>query len=300
MVAPFFYPMNTSRLQTLLREPLIHFLLIGAALFFVFDQIGDPVEVDNRIVVSQADLDILASDWLRRTGRPPSPQQVEQQLRQYIREQVLSREAVNLGLDRDDVIIRRRLTQKMQFLFDDLGQVPDPSDAELDVFMSQHVERFTLPETLSFRHIFLNPDSRGKVIQDQAQQLLSRLQESNAVVDTSELGDPTLLPLQFGNQTRLQISNLFGDEFAGQVYSLPVNRWSGPVASGYGLHLVFVHSRTAARVQPLAEVRQSVIRQWQTAKQQELNDLFYQGIQQRYEIILDDDIAQEVVMEAGQ
>ncbi len=300
MVAPFFYPMNTSRLQALLREPLMHFLLIGAALFFVFDQVGDPVEVDNRIIISQADLDILANDWLRRTGRPPSPQQVEQQLRQYIREQVLSREAVNLGLDRDDVIIRRRLAQKMQFLFDDLGQVPDPTDADLNVFMSKHVERFTLPATLSFSHIFLDPDSRGEAIQAQAQQLISRLQESNAVVDTSELGDPILLPLQFDIQTRLQISNLFGDEFAGQVYSLPVNRWSEPVASGYGLHLVYVHSRTAARVQPLAEVRQSIIRQWQTAKQQELNDLFYQGIQQRYEIILDDDIAADLVVRTGQ
>jgi len=137
-------------------------------------------------------------------------------------------------------------------------------------------------------------------MQDQAQQLLIRLQESSAAVDSSELGDQTLLPYQLDNQTRLQISNLLGDKFAGQVYSLPVNRWGGPVASGYGLHLVYVHSRTAARVQPLAEVRQSVISQWQTAKLQELNDLFYQGIQQRYEIILDDDIAQEVVMEAGQ
>jgi hypothetical protein len=300
MVAPFFYAMNTSRLQALLREPLMHFLLIGAALFLVFDQVGDPVEVDNRIVISQADLDILARDWLRRTGRPPSPQQVEQQLRQYIREQVLSREAVNLGLDRDDVIIRRRLAQKMQFLFDDLGQVPDPTDADLNVFMSKHVERFTLPATLSFRHIFLDPDSRGEAIQDQAQQLISRLQESNAVVDTSELGDPILLPLQFDNQTRLQISNLLGDEFAGQVYSLPVNRWSGPVASGYGLHLVYVHSRTAARVQPLAEAQQSVIRQWRAEKQQELNDLFYQGIHQRYEIILDDDIATDLVVRTGQ
>jgi len=300
MVAPFFYPMNTSRLQALLREPLMHFLLIGAALFLVFDQVGDPVEVDNRIVISQADLDILANDWLRRTGRPPSAQQVEQQLRQYIREQVLSREAVNLGLDRDDVIIRRRLAQKMQFLFDDLGQVPDPTDADLNVFMSKHVERFTLPATLSFRHLFLDPDSRGEAIQDQAQQLISRLQESNAVVDTSELGDPILLPLQFDNQTRFQISNLLGDEFAEQVYRLPVCRWSGPVASGYGLHLVYVHSRTAARVQPLTEVRQSVIRQWRATKQQELNDLFYQGIHQRYEIILDDDIAADLVVRTGQ
>ncbi|TDJ26063.1 MAG: hypothetical protein E2O60_01275 [Gammaproteobacteria bacterium] len=300
MGAPFFYPMNTSRMQTLLREPLLHFLLIGAVLFFVFGQVGDPVEVDNRIVVSQADLDILANDWLRRTGRPPSPQQVEQQLRQYIREQVLSREAVNLGLDRDDVIIRRRLAQKMQFLFDDLGQVPDPTEAELIAFMSQHVERFTLPGTLSFRHIFLDPDSRGEAIQEQAQQMLSRLQESSAAVDTSELGDQTLLPDQLGNETRQQVSNLFGDQFAERVYALPVNRWSGPVISGYGLHLVYVHARTAPRVQPLAEVRESVIRQWRTAKQQELNDLFYQGIQQRYEIILDDDISQELVMGTGQ
>jgi len=300
MGAPFFYPMNTSRMQTLLREPLLHFLLIGAVLFFVFGQVGDPVEVDNRIVVSQADLDILANDWLRRTGRPPSSQQVEQQLRQYIREQVLSREAVNLGLDRDDVIIRRRLAQKMQFLFDDLGQVPDPTEAELIAFMSQHVERFTLPGTLSFRHIFLDPDSRGEAIQEQAQQMLSRLQESSAAVDTSELGDQTLLPDQLGNETRQQVSNLFGDQFAERVYALPVNRWSGPVISGYGLHLVYVHARTAPRVQPLAEVRESVIRQWRTAKQQELNDLFYQGIQQRYEIILDDDISQELVMGTGQ
>ncbi len=300
MGAPFFYPMNTSRMQTLLREPLLHFLLIGAVLFFVFGQVGDPVEVDNRIVVSQADLDILANDWLRRTGRPPSPQQVEQQLRQYIREQVLSREAVNLGLDRDDVIIRRRLAQKMQFLFDDLGQVPDPTEAELIAFMSQYVERFTLPGTLSFRHIFLDPDSRGEAIQEQAQQMLSRLQESSAAVDTSELGDQTLLPDQLGNETRQQVSNLFGDQFAERVYALPVNRWSGPVTSGYGLHLVYVHARTAARVQPLAEVRESVIRQWRTARQQELNDLFYQGIQQRYEIILDDDISQEVVLGTGQ
>ncbi len=232
--------------------------------------------------------------------RQPSPQQVEQQLRQYIREQVLSREAANLGLDRDDVIIRRRLAQKMHFLFDDLGQVPDPTDADLNVFMSKHVERFTLPATLSFRHIFLDPDSRGEAIQAQAQQLISRLQESNGVVDTSELGDPILLPLQFDNQTRLQISNLFGDEFAGQVYSLPINRWSGPVASGYGLHLVYVHSPTAARVLSPAEVRESVISQWRTAKQQELNDLFYQGIQQRYEIILDDDIAADLVVRTGQ
>ena len=292
--------MNISRLPTLLREPLLHFLLIGAALFFVFDQVGDPLEINNRIVIRQADLDILASDWLRRTGRPPSPQQVEQQLRQYIREQVLSREAVNLGLDRDDVIIRRRLTQKMQYLFDDLSQAPEPTEADLVAFMSKHIERFTLPATLSFRHVFLDPDSRGEAMQDQAQQLLIRLQESSAAVDSSELGDQILLPYQLDNQTRLQISNLLGDQFAEQVFSLPLNQWSGPVASGYGLHLVYVHARTAARVLPLVEVRESVTSQWRTAKQKELNDLFYQGIQQGYEIILDDDISQDLVLDTDQ
>ena len=292
--------MKYPRLHTILREPLLHFLLIGAVIFFVYDRVGDPVEINNRIVISQSDLNILAADWIRRTGRPPSPQQVEQQLQQFIREQVLSREAINMGLDQGDVIIRRRLTQKMQYLFGDLIQTPEPSEADLTAFMSENVERFTQPATLSFTQVFFDPDSRGETIQDQAQQLLSRLQGSKVEVDSSELGDPTLLPYRLDNETRQQIAKQFGNEFAAQIYRLPINRWSGPVASGYGLHLVYINSRTQDRVPPLTEVRQSVIGQWRSAKLKELKDLYYQGIRQRYEIILDDDISEQAVAEIGQ
>ena len=291
--------MKYTGLQTIIREPLLHFLLIGAAIFFVYDRVGDPVEINNRIVISQSDLDILAADWIRRTGRPPSPQQIEQQLEQFIREQVLSREAINMGLDQGDVIIRRRLTQKMQYLFGDLIQTPEPGEGDLSAFLSENAERFTQSATLSFTQVFFDPDSRGETIQDQAQQLLKRLQESKDEVDTSELGDPTLLPYQLDNETRQQIGKQFGDEFAAQIYSLPINRWSGPVASAYGLHLVYVNSRTQDRVPPLTEVRESVIGQWRSAKLKQLKDLFYQGIRQRYEIILAEDISEDTVANIG-
>ena len=292
--------MHNSLLDRLLREPLLHFLVIGAAIFFLYNQVGTPIEKDNRIVINKTILEMLATDWIRRTGRPPTSQQREQQLKQYIREQVLSREAKTLGLDQNDIIIRRRLTQKMQFLFDDLNSIPEPTDAELVAFISNHKERFIVPATLSFTHVFLDTDKRGKAIQHQAKQLLSQLQESAVAVDTSVLGDQTLLPHQFDNETKKQLSNLLGDEFTEKIYTLPVNQWAGPVASGYGLHLVYVSSRTEAKLPLLAEIRESVSSEWRTVKQREANDIFYQSIHQRYEIILDDDIAEGVIAKTGQ
>ena len=292
--------MNHSLLHKLLREPLLHFLVIGAAIFFLFNQIGTPIAKDNRIVINKTDLEMLANDWIRRTGRPPTSQQREQQLKQYIREQVLSREAKTLGLDKNDVIIRRRLTQKMQFLFDDLSSIPEPTDAELNAFISNNAERFMVPATLSFIHVFLDTDKGGKAIQHEAKQLLRQLQESAVTVDTSGLGDQTLLPNQFDNETKKQLSNLFGDEFAEQVYTLPINKWSGPVGSGYGLHLVYISSRTEDILPPLAKIRERVISEWRREKQREANDIFYKSVQQRYEIILDDDISEDVIVQTSQ
>lgn len=287
--------MNNSLLHKLLREPLLHFLVIGAAIFFLFNQIGTPIVKDNRIVINKTDLEILANDWIQRTGRPPTSQQREQQLKQYIREQVLSREAKTLGLDKNDVIIRRRLTQKMQFLFDDLSSIPEPTDNELIAFISNHAERFMVPATLSFTHVFLDSDKR-----DKAKQLLKQLQESAVTVDTSGFGDQTLLPNQFDNETEKQLSNLLGDEFAEQVYTLPINKWSGPVDSEYGLHLIYINSRTESILPSLAEIRDSVTSEWQTTKQREANDIFYKSVQQRYEIILDDDISEDVIAQTSQ
>jgi hypothetical protein len=293
--------MNQSKLYSLLREPLLHFLVLGAGLFFLFSQINDPqAEANNRITITQADLDRLATTWLKRMGRPPSAQEREQQLEYYIREQVLYREAMTMGLDQDDVIVRRRLAQKMEYLFNDLSLVPEPTEAELATFLSKHPAKFTRPATLSFSQIYLDPGQHDQEINEDAKQLLEQLKETSAVVDTINLGDRSLLPYEFTKERESEIASMFGAAFAKQAFSLPVDSWQGPITSEYGVHLIYIHSRTEARLPPLAEIRERVVREWRTTKQHDANEIFYQSMQQRYEIVLDDDVATDIMVNAEQ
>ena len=276
----------------LLREPLLHFLIIGAALFIIFYQINDTqIKTDNRILITQSDLDRLAATWLKSMGRPPSAQEREQQLKHFIREQVLYREARTMGLDQDDVIVRRRLAKKMEYLFDDLSFIPEPTEAELSSFLSKHAAKFTLPATITFNQIYLNPGKRKQNINKDAEQLLKQLKETTAAIDTIDMGDRSLLPYQFTAERENEIASMFGTAFAAQVFELPTNSWQGPITSEYGVHLIHISSRTEARLPPLAEIRESVTRDWRATKQQEANEIFYQSLYQRYEIILDDDVA---------
>ena len=283
-----------SKLFTLLREPLLHFLLIGAGLFFLFSQVNSSKDENRqRIVITKAKLDALATAWLKRKGRLPSSQEREQQLEYYIREQVLYREAMAMGLDRDDVIIRRRLAQKMQYLFDDLSVVSEQTEAELALFLSEHASQFTRPATISFSQVYLDPREHGNKIDEDAKQLLAQLKATPAGVDTIDLGDRSLLPYDFTKERESEIAGMFGTAFAKQAFSLPVNSWTGPINSEYGVHLIYIHSRTKAKLSPLAEIREKVARERLRTKQQEANEIFYQSLLQRYEIVLDDEVAED-------
>ena len=171
--------MKRFKIYKLLREPLLHFLVIGAGLFFLFNQVGDPeIGTDDRIVITQANLDRLATVWLRRMGRPPTSQEREQQLDHYIRQQVLYREALAMGLDQDDVIVSRRLAQKMEYLFSDLSVIPKPSEAELSSFLSENPAKFTVPAHISFSQLYLDPNRRGQEVYADAQKLLTQLHDT--------------------------------------------------------------------------------------------------------------------------
>lgn len=293
--------MQRFKIDKVLREPLLHFLVIGAGLFFLFNQVGDPdVETNNRIIITQADLDRLAAVWLRRMGRPPSAQEREQQLEHYIREQVLYREAQTLGLDQDDVIVRRRLAQKMEYLFNDLSLLPEPTEAELSSFLSENPSKFTLPATISFSHIYLDPNRRDQAIDEDAKQLLKQLQDPTGVVNTTDLGDRSLLPYEFTKERGNKLANLFGEAFVKQVFALPVDSWEGPITSEYGVHLIYVNSRSEAQLPPLAQIRERVSNDWRAVKQHEANEAFYQSLHQRYEIVLDDDIVKDAMVSAKQ
>ena len=286
--------MKKNKYSAFLREPLLHFLVLGAALFIVFAQFNDSdAGRENRILITQADLNALATRWLKSMGRPPSAEEREQQLNYFIRQQVLAREAVAMGLDKDDAVVRNRLAKKMGYLFEDLSFIPEPTDEELGEYRIAYPASFTLPAELSFQQIFFDATLRGDNVSAEAKQVLKELQQVDNAVDTLHLGDRSLLPYEFKRGREAQIAGMFGKKFTQQVFLLPVNRWQGPIASPYGQHLIYIHSRRDAQLPALDKIRDRVAQTWRSTKQKAANEVFYQSLYQRYEIVVDAEAAGE-------
>jgi hypothetical protein len=269
----------------LLREPLVHFLLLGAVLFGVFALVGDRTsERAGHIVVTPGHLEHLMVSFTRTWQRPPTAQELAGLIDDYIREEVLYREAVAMGLDRDDTIVRRRLRQKLEFLTEETAEMAAPSDEELQTFLQQHLDAFRIEPRLAFQHVYLSRDRRGDAAHAEAQQLLLQLTGGEAAVHPTALGDPFLLPPAFALVSRSEIARLFGDAFATQLQHLELGRWTGPIESAYGVHLVFVRERVDGRIPALAEVREAVQREWLAARRKEVHEQFYQRLRARYTV----------------
>ena len=275
-----------TTLQKILREPLLHFLVLGAGLFLLFGLIGGPAEQrPNRIVVSAAKVENLAGLFERTWRRPPTQAELDGLIADHVKEEILYREALALGLETDDIVIRRRLRQKMEFVGEDVAPPAEPTEAELQAFLDEHAERFRKPARLSFAQVYLSPDRRGEDAWGDAERLLVTLDAGTS--DPAASGDPFLLEQDYRDLAAHDVERLFGEAFAARVAELPVGRWSGPVESGYGLHLVLVRERTPARLPDLAEVRDAVANEWRAARREEANRAFYDGLRANYEVTVE-------------
>ena len=271
------------RLRRILREPLLHFLVLGAGLFVLFGAIGGPAdERPDRIVVSVAKVENLAELFRRTWRRPPTPAELDGLIEDHVEEEILYREALALGLERDDIVIRRRLRQKMEFISEDAALQAEPTEAELRAFLAERPERFREPSRFSFAQVYLSPDRRGQDAWSDAERVLVALDSGRA--DPAESGDPFLLEQDYRELAARDVERLFGRAFAAQVAELPVGRWSGPVESGYGLHLVLVRERTPGHLPDLDEVRDAVVNEWHAARREESSRAFYEGLRAGYEV----------------
>ena len=276
-------------MKKLLREPLVHFLALGAALFLVFHfRNASGGATAGRLVVPAGRIEALAASFASGWQRPPTKSELDGLIEEWIHEEVLYREALARGLDQDDAILRRRLRQKLEFVADDLAEAAAPTDAELAAYLKLHADSFRLEPKLAFRQIFVDRERRGASAESDAQALLKKLRGLPAGADVSELGDPLrLLTDEPGLQTLSQIEWLFGEKFAAALERLERGVWAGPIESGYGLHLVLVIAREEGRVPELAEVRDAVVREWTTARRKELADAFYRGLRARYDVVIE-------------
>ena len=273
-------------LRRILREPLLHFLVLGAGLFVLFGVVGEPAEEPpDEIVVSAAKVENLAELFRQTWRRPPTRAEIDGLIEDHIKEEILYREALALGLERDDIVIRRRLRQKMEFISEDTALQAEPTEHELRAFLAEHAERFREPSRISFAQVYLSPDRRGEDVWGDAERVLVALDAGRT--EPAQAGDPFLLEQDYREVAAHDVERLFGGAFADRIAELPVGRWAGPVESGYGLHLVLVGERTPGHLPELDEVRDAVTNEWRAARREEANRAFYEGLRARYEVTVE-------------
>jgi hypothetical protein len=279
-------------IKKLIREPLLHFLLIGAALFVLYDlQNEDTVDDSRQIVISQAEIDRMITLWEKKWQRLPTRQELDGLIEAQIKEEVLYREALAMGLDQDDTIVRRRLAQKVEFISSDIASQADPTEEDLQAYLDANPDKFARPGLVSFEQVFLNADRRGEQVERDAELLLAELKGDDGTLDLMEAGDSFMFGVQHETLTRHGISRLFGNQFAEAVFDLPVGEWQGPVRSGYGLHLVRINSRSESQPRTLDEVRDKVRDEWLAQQQRQHNEAFYEALRARYDIVVEPFVA---------
>jgi len=277
-------------LKRILKEPLLHFLLLGVAIFvaycFVSKRTGDRSE-PAKIVITLRQIEHLATAFTRTWQRPPSAEELEGLVRDRVREEVYYREAMALGLDKEDTIIRRRLRQKMEFISDDIAVQTEPTAVELNAYLRAHPDSFRVEPRFTFQHVYLNPEKHGENLTRDAARLLAQLQEAGDRSDPAALGDSFLLEHKFDAVPGGEVAKQFGEKFAAKLAKLPPGQWQGPIESGYGVHLVLVNERMEARPPVLAEVRDVVRSEWDKSRRLEMNEKFYQELRKRYTVTIE-------------
>jgi len=277
-------------MKKILHEPLLHFLLIGAALFLIFGLTRAPAgNAPNRIVVDAGQVELLTANFKRTWMRPPTETELAGLIENYVQTEVYYREALSIGLDQKDPLIRRRMRQKLEFILEDISAASEPSEQVLTDFLEQHADRFYLEPRVSFRQIYLNPDKRRDLEAD-ASQVLADLQAGEA---PQTLGDPTLMGYDFTMASQSMVRRSFGEAFGHEIFKLAPGQWSGPLFSGVGAHLVFISERREGRLPDLSEIRAQVESEWLARHRREQKARAYAKLLEGYEVVIEPAMTKE-------
>lgn len=287
-------------MKSLLREPLVHFLLLGGLLFTWFEWRGGAGGPDStRIVVTPGQIQHLASGFARTWQRPATEAELKGLVDDYVKEEIAVREAMAAGLDRDDTVIRRRLRQKMEFLVEEAsGQAP-PTDAEIRAWADAHPDAFGAEPQISFRQVFVSAQRRGAAAPGEARKILARLRADGSDTPNDELGDPTMLPPEQPLGPLREVTRIFGSDFAQKVAAIEPGQWAGPVESTFGLHLVLVRERATAAPPDLATIRPVIERDLLAERSKTELSALYERLLKKYEISIEMPKPAEVNAAAG-
>ncbi len=289
----------SNKFARIFTEPLIQFLIVGAGIYGAYALFGTPEEDfrDTLVHVDSDRINAFISEWESRWNRSPTQQEIDGLIQSYIREDVLYRQAVAMGLNEDDPITRRRMAQKLEFLTGDLAMMVPPEEGELEQYFKQNEAQYRQSDRITFTQVFLDPDIREDTTLDDAAKLLLELQAAG-VPDalTLQAGDRNMIQSYFQSADQLAVARQMGSGFADAVMALDTGKWFGPVLSGYGVHLVYVYDRQVAPPAVFENVQAEVLRDWQLAKREQFNADFLQNLKNRYEIVIDEIPAERLLL----
>jgi hypothetical protein len=274
----------------LLGEPMLHFLLIGTALFAAYHWMAPVDSGGRRIVITQGVVDDLVTQHVAARGREPSAVELSHLIESYVREEILYREGVRLGLDRDDIVVKRRVRQKIEVIAEEDASTRAPTDAELSAYLAANQARFVQPAIVTFEQVFIGEATSGPGVVHAVAVTREALRKG---ADPEELGKPTLLPHRMTRTPADLVARDFGASFAAALEKVPLGEWVGPIDSSFGAHYVRISDRTPAIAPQLAAVRDHVVREWENERRQRARNDAYAKMRGEYQVTIETKLATE-------
>jgi PPIC-type PPIASE domain len=277
-------------IRKLLGEPMLHFLLIGIALFGAYRWMSPGDSGAGRIVITHGVVDDLVTQHVAARGREPSATELNHLIESYVRDEILYREGVRLGLERDDVVVKRRVRQKIEMIAEEDASTRAPTDADLSAYLRANPTRFVQPAILTFEQVFLGQSTADPGVVHAVAVAHQALRNGT---DPEELGVPTLLPHRMTQIAADLVARDFGASFAAALEKVPVGEWVGPIDSSFGAHYVRVSDRTPAEAPQLADVRDHVVREWENERRQRARNDAYTKMRGEYQVSIEAELATE-------
>jgi hypothetical protein len=271
-------------LRKLLGEPMLHFLLIGIALFAAYRWVSPNDSGGRRIVITQGILDDLVTQHVAARGREPSSSELNHLIESYVHDEILYREGVKLGLERDDIVVKRRVRQKIEMIAEEDASTRAPTDEDLSAYLAANQARFVQPAILTFEQVFIGESKSSPALVQVVAVTRDALRNGG---DPEELGKPTLLPHRMTRAPADLVARGFGPAFAAGLEQAPVGEWVGPIDSSFGAHYVRVLDRTPAAAPQLAAVREQVVREWENERRQRARNDAYTKTRGEYQVSIE-------------
>ena len=277
------------KIGSVLREPLLHFLSIGLLLFVLFGKVAPRSGEGTRITVDRTTIAALATQFEAVWSRPPTRGELNGLVDSHVRDEILYREGVALGLLKEDPVIKRRVRQKLEVLIEEEGEAGAPGDAELRAYLRSNAEKFRMPAVLSFDQVLFDPADYGDKLESALKTSIDAL---NGGAAPESQGKSSMLPMHVEDLPLDRIARDFGEDFGKALDTAPVGQWLGPIHSGFGVHLVRIAERTPGYVPALDEARQAVTREWESGRRKAALAANYARLREQYDVVIEGEDAE--------